>query len=91
MELHHHPISKKDVTPYAGWRERRRSQQERAAQLDARLSLFRRLRLRPPAEAAFLRRIGTPEQLIGPVGTDEEVARQRRELVDFARRLRNSR
>jgi hypothetical protein len=79
-------MTERDLS-YAAWR-RRRNQTSRAARLDAGLPPFRRLRLRAPGEAAFLRRIGTPEALIGPVGTDEAVARQRRELVSFARRLR---
>ena len=32
--------------------------------------------------------MGTPESLVGPVGSDDSVARERRELVEFARRLR---
>jgi hypothetical protein len=62
----------------------------RLARLDAALPPYRRERLRPPGEAQALRELGTPEELIGPVGTDEEVAAQRAELVEFARRLRAS-
>lgn len=82
-------MTKRDLS-YSAW-QRRRSQTSRAVQLDAGLPPFRRLRLRSPGEAAFLRRIGTPETLIGPVGTEEAVTRERRELVSFARRLRASR
>jgi hypothetical protein len=32
--------------------------------------------------------MGTPESLVGPVGSDDAVAQERRELVEFARRLR---
>jgi hypothetical protein len=46
--------------------------------------------LRSPEEAAFLRRLGTPESLIGPVGSDDSVAQERRELVEFARKLRTA-
>ena len=73
---------------YAAWRERRARRRARVARLDAGLPPFRRLRLRSPDEAAFLRRIGTPESLVGPVGSDDSVAEERRELVEFARRLR---
>ena len=82
-------MSKRDLS-YSAWMQRRQRQPRRVAQLDAGLPPFRRLRLRAPGEAAFLRRIGTPDTLVGPVGTDEAVARQRRELVSFARRLRES-
>jgi hypothetical protein len=58
--------------------------------LNAGLPPYRRQRLRSEAEARFLRGMGTPEPLIGPIGTDEEVARERAELVDFARRLRRA-
>lgn len=73
---------------YAAWRERRLRRAPRAARLDAGLPPFRRRRLRSPGEAAFLRRVGTPEELVGPVGSDDAVARERRELLEFARRLR---
>ena len=58
------------------------------ARLAAGIAPYRRERLRSESEARFLRRIGTPEDLIGPIGSDEEVAAQREELVEFARRLR---
>lgn len=51
---------------YAEWRRdapRRRAQTERIL---AMLGPIRRDRPRHPTEAAFLRRIGTPEHLIGP-------------------------
>lgn len=82
-------MSRRDLS-YSALRDRRRRETPRVAQLDAGLPPFRRLRLRSPGEAAFLRRIGTREELVGPVGTDDAVARQRRELVNFARRLRAS-
>jgi hypothetical protein len=81
-------MTRRDLS-YSAWKQRR-SQRSRATRLDAGLPPFRRLRLRSPGEAEFLRRIGTREALIGPVGTDEAVARQRLELVNFARRLRAS-
>jgi hypothetical protein len=82
-------MSDRDLS-YSAWQARRRRDAARAARLDAGLPPFRRLRLRSASEAAFLRRIGTPESLIGPVASDEDVERQRRDLVDFARRLRAS-
>jgi hypothetical protein len=51
---------------------------------------YRRDRLRSESEARFLRRIGTPEHLIGPVGSDEAVAAERADLIEFARRRRSS-
>ena len=51
---------------YEEWRRdapRRRAQTERIL---AMLGPIRRDRPRHPTEAAFLRRIGTPERLIGP-------------------------
>jgi len=51
---------------------------------------YRRERLRSESEARFLRRIGTPEDLIGPVGTDDEVADERAALLEFARKRRSS-
>jgi hypothetical protein len=76
---------------YAAWKSRRGRTAERRAVLDNGLPPYRRERLRSETEARFLRRIGTPEAVIGPVGTDDEVARQREELVEFARRLRAAR
>lgn len=69
---------------------RRRSERaaSRRRRLDQGLPPYRRERLRSETEAAVLRRHGTPESLVGPVGTDEEVARQWAELVAFARELR---
>jgi len=54
------------------------------------LTPYRRDRLRSESEARLLRRIGTPEELIGPVGSDDEVAAERAALVEFARRQRDS-
>jgi hypothetical protein len=73
---------------YAAWRKRRLGRGARVACLEAGLPPFRRRRLRSPGEAAFLRRIGTPESLVGPVGSDDAVAQERRELLEVARRLR---
>ena len=67
---------------------RRKRSGARRARLAADFAPYRRERLRSESEARFLRRIGTPEDLIGPIGSDEEVAAQREELVEFARRLR---
>lgn len=75
---------------YSTWQSRRRSGAARRARLNAGLPPYRRERLRSEAEARFLRGIGTPEPLIGPVGTDEEVAKERAELIQFARRLRSA-
>ena len=80
-------MTRRDLS-YAAWQARRGRTNARHAQLDAALPPYRRQRLRGDAEAQFLRRIGTPEPLIGPVGTDEEVAREQAELVEFARRIR---
>jgi len=80
-------MSERDLS-YAAWQARRGRSAARRARLNAGLPPFRRERPRAPAEARFLRELGTPEQLIGPVGTDEEVEREQAELVEFARRLR---
>ena len=73
---------------YMAWRSRRSAGRARTARLNAGLPPFERLRLRGPDEAAILRRVGTPEALIGPVGSNEEVARERQALLRFARRIR---
>lgn len=75
---------------YAGWQARKGRSMARLAQLEAALPAFQRERLRPASEAEALRRAGTPENLIGPVGSDDEVARERADLIDFARRLRGA-
>lgn len=80
-------MSLRDLS-YAAWQARRRSSSERLNQLNAGLPAYRRERLRGAVEADVLRRRGTPETLIGPVGSDAEVERERAELVTFARRLR---
>jgi hypothetical protein len=69
---------------------RRRSERtaSRRRRLDQGLPPHRRESLRSETEAAVLRRNGTPESLVGPVGSDEDVARQWAELVAFARELR---
>jgi hypothetical protein len=69
---------------------RRRSERTaaRRRRLDRGLPPHRRELLRSETEAEVLRRHGTPESLVGPVGSDEEVARQWAELVAFARELR---
>lgn len=72
-----------------------RTRQERAAARRRRLAAgfvtpYRRDRLRSESEARFLRRIGTPEELIGPVGSDDDVAAERAALLEFARRRRAS-
>jgi hypothetical protein len=51
---------------------------------------YRRDRLRSESEARVLRRIGTPGDVIGPVGSDEAVAAERADLIEFARRRRSS-
>lgn len=80
-------MSERDLS-YSAWLARRGRSAARRARLNAGMPQFRRERLRSEAEARFLRRIGTAEPLIGPVGTDEEVEREREELLEFARRLR---
>ena len=67
---------------------RRERSSSRRARLRAGLAPYHRERLRSASEARFLLQIGTPEHLIGPIGTDEEVAAERAELVAFARSLR---
>jgi len=80
-------MSVRDLS-YAAWQARRGRSSERLNQLNAGLPPYRRERLRGAVEADVLRRLGTPEALIGPVGSDAEVERERAELVAFARRLR---
>lgn len=80
-------MSERDLS-YAAWQARRGRTHARLAELDAGLPPYRRERLRGTVEAAVLREGGTPEVLIGPVGSDDEVATERAELVEFARRLR---
>ena len=80
-------MSERDLS-YSAWQARRGRGAARLAYLNAGLPSFRRERLRGEDEARFLRRIGTTESLIGPVGTDEKVEREQAELVEFARRLR---
>jgi hypothetical protein len=80
-------MSERDLS-YSAWQVRRGRGAARRALLDAGLPPFRRDRLRSATEARFLRQVGTPERLIGPVGTDQEVEREQAELVEFARRLR---
>ncbi len=80
-------MSERDLS-YAAWQARRARSRERLARLDAGLAPYRRERLRGAVEARIRRRAGTPEALIGPLGADEEVERERAELVEFARRLR---
>lgn len=80
-------MSDRDLS-YAGWRARRPRNAARCARIDAGLPPYRRRRLRSAEEARVLRRLGTPEALIGPVGSDDAVERERLELLRFARRLR---
>lgn len=80
-------MSERDLS-YSTWQARRGRSATRRARLNAGLAPFRRERLRGAAEARFLRQLGTPEPLIGPVGSDAEVERKHAELVEFARRLR---
>jgi len=83
-------MSSRDLS-YAAWRLRRSQNKIRRARLEKGLPPFRRDRPRRPGEAAFLRSIGTPEQLIGPVASDAEVDRAQEDLVGFARRIRKPR
>ncbi len=48
------------------WRRDAASRRAKSEQVLARLGPNRRNKPRHPTEAAFLRRIGTPERLIGP-------------------------
>jgi hypothetical protein len=73
---------------FDAWQSARERDAAWCARVDAALPPFQRTRLRDPAEAEFLRSIGTPEELIGPVGTPEEVDAERADLLAFARRLR---
>jgi hypothetical protein len=49
------------------WRREAPEQRAKTAKLIAALGPIRRDKPRDPVEAEFLRRIGTPERLIGPV------------------------
>lgn len=49
-----------------------------------------RERPRAESEARFLRRVGTPERLVGPVVSDERAAEELSGLLRFARELRAS-
>jgi len=82
-------VNERDLS-YAAWQSRRGGTAARRARLDVGLPPYRRQRLRGEAEARVLRRMGTPDALIGPLGTDDEIARQRNDLVEFARRLRTA-
>lgn len=73
---------------YGEVRSRAARTASRRRALDRGLPPHRRDRLRSATEADILRRQGTPEELIGPTGSDEEVERQWAELVAFARELR---
>jgi hypothetical protein len=48
------------------WRREAPERRAKSAKVVARLGEIRRDRPRDPVEAEFLRRIGTPERLIGP-------------------------
>lgn len=52
---------------YTSWVAERDQMQAWCAQVDAALPAFERTMPREPATARFLRSIGTPEALIGPV------------------------
>ena len=80
-------MTRRDLS-YEAWRCARARNAAWCATVDAAVPRAPRVQLRDPDEAAFLREIGTPEELIGPVGTAEEVDAQRAELLEFARRLR---
>ena len=82
-------VSKRDLS-YAAWLSRRRRDAARYARLNSLLPPYHREKLRSEAEALFLRRIGTPERLIGPVGSEDEVDREQADLLKFARRLRTT-
>jgi hypothetical protein len=82
-------MAERDLS-YAAWQARRGRSATRRARLDAGLPPYSRQRLRGEAEARVLRRMGTPAALIGPIGTEDEIARERNELVEFARRLRST-
>lgn len=83
-------IVKSGVLRYDELRLLRERTAARRRRLDQGLPPYRRERLRCEHEAEALRRLGTPEELIGPVGSDEQVAAERAELLAFARRLRAS-
>lgn len=51
---------------YEEWRRDAPARRAQTEQILSRLGPVRRERPRHPTEAAFLRRIGTPERLIGP-------------------------
>jgi hypothetical protein len=80
-------MSERDLS-YAAWLARRGRSKARLARLDSGLPPYRRQCLRGAVEARVLQRAATSESLIGPIGSDDEVERERAELVEFARRLR---
>lgn len=81
-------MSDRDLS-FEAWQSRRGRTAARCARIDAALPPFRRERLRSREEAEFLRSIGTPENLIGPVASDDEVERERADMSEFARELRS--
>ncbi len=57
---------KTQTIPLEQWRREAPQRRARSAQVLARLGPIRRDKPREATEAQFLRRIGTPEHLIGP-------------------------
>lgn len=57
---------KQQTITFEEWRRDSARRREQTEQVLANLGPIRRDRPRQPTEAAFLRRIGTPERLIGP-------------------------
>lgn len=82
------PKRERDLELQIRGRERTAARRQRLAAGFA--TPYRRDSLRSESEARFLRRIGTPEELIGPVGPDDDVAAERAALLEFARQRRVS-
>lgn len=80
-------MSKRDLS-FEAWQSRRGRTAARCARIDAALPPFQRERLRSREEAQFLRSIGTPQNLIGRIASDDEVDRERADMIEFARELR---
>ncbi|HEY1457942.1 MAG TPA: hypothetical protein VGF15_05450 [Solirubrobacteraceae bacterium] len=61
---------KTQTISFEQWRREGPQRRAQSAQVLARLGPIRRDKPRDPTEAQFLRRIGTPERLIGPESQD---------------------
>ncbi|HEX4680494.1 MAG TPA: hypothetical protein VH210_14945 [Gaiellaceae bacterium] len=80
-------MSKRDLS-FEAWESRRGRTAALCARIDAALPPFQRERLRSREGAEFLRSIGTPENLIGRIASDDELDREWADMINFARELR---